>query len=66
MHITKHRTGTEIEISQQEAQLQAKGYRQSNNTNEKDLSPFEYIKTSYSGSVDSFEGTTKYQLTWLE
>jgi len=66
MQTTKHRSGTEADISQQEDKLKAKGYREVNKTSGKELSPFEYIKNSYSGNEQSFEGTTKYQLTWLE
>ena len=66
MQTTKHHSGTESDISQQESELKAKGYRQVNKTSDKELGSFEYIKRSYSGNAESFEGTTKYQLTWLE
>lgn len=61
-----HISGTETDINLKEDELIAKNYRRTNKTNDKDLEPYEYIKRSFSGSAESFEGTTKYQLTWLE
>lgn len=59
--------GDLLKIQHKELELQSKRYRLVNKTNFKDLLPFEYIKTQFTGSSDSpDEGPGGYTLTWLE
>lgn len=64
--IRHHRTFDQNESSKKENLLQSKGYRSVNKVDENDLQPFEYIKSTPSGSSSSFEGEKVYQLAWLE
>ncbi len=50
------RTCSDSELPSIEQSLMAQGYYPVAKTNEKDLHPGEYMKSSYSGSVESFDG----------
>lgn len=49
-----------------EAAWQAEGFRPTEKKNEKDLLPMEYLKTSSTGSVDSFGGKRNWLLVRRE
>jgi hypothetical protein len=46
-----------------EAKLQAKGFRLTQKTRQEDLNPMEYMKRSYRGTPDSFEGPLHWEVT---
>lgn len=61
------KTGSKEEIEREESRLISKGYSQVDKSNSKDLRhKKEYIKTSYSGTPNSFKGPIMYRLEWLE
>lgn len=64
--MTKHYSGPEAEVSSIEFYLISRGYHQVQKTNDKDLRPFEYIKSFHRGSASSFEGEITYRITWVE
>lgn len=55
---------SDAELPQVEAELRAKGYRLVQKTNEKDLLPGEYIKSSFTGSEHPFEAPKMWTLRW--
>ncbi len=55
----------DAELPKVEADLRAKGCRLVNKANEKDLAPGEYIKSSFTGSEQSFEGSKMWTVRWL-
>ena len=58
---TKQCTDTEVFIV--ETQWQSEGFRLVSKTNDKDLLPHEYLKTSYRGDRNSFDGPRTLTLT---
>lgn len=64
MPINTKQTGSEAEAQQLEADLKGKGYRLVGKSNETTLTPYEYIKSTWSGTSDSFEGPKHYVITW--
>lgn len=56
--------GSDDKLPKVEVDLRAKGYRLVNKTNEKDLAPREYIKSSFTGSEKSFEGPKMWTVRW--
>lgn len=58
------KTCSDAELPKVEADLRAKGYRLVNKTNEKDLAPGEYIKSSFTGSEQSFAGPKMWTVRW--
>ena len=53
---------SEHELASIEAQWQAQGFRLVQNKRDKELMPYEYYKTSHSGSVNAFVGPVKWEL----
>jgi len=64
--MTNHYSGPEAEVSSMEFYLITQGFHQVQKTNDKDLQPFEYIKSFHRGSASSFEGEITYRITWVE
>jgi hypothetical protein len=60
----QNETCNDAELPKVEAALRARGYRPVNKTNEKDLLPGEYIKSSFTGSEQSFEGPKMWTVRW--
>ena len=48
------------ELQSIEESLRAQGFRLTSKSNEKELMPFEYMKTSYHGSEESFHGPRRW------
>ena len=59
-------SGSINDIKQKEFELLSKGFKKSNQTNDKFLQPKEYIIRFHSGTADSFEGPSGGTLIWLE
>jgi hypothetical protein len=55
---------SDAELPKVEDDLRAKGYRLVNKTNEKDLAPGEYIKSSFTGLRQSFAGPKMWTVRW--
>ncbi len=53
---------SERELAGVEAQWRAQGFRLVQKNSEKELLPFEYLKTSHRGSATSFEGPVTWTL----
>ena len=64
MNIETNSSLKKTEIDSKEAQLKTQGYRIAHNKN--DLQPYEYVRSEWSGSVNSFNGLKNFQITWCK
>lgn len=62
MDIESHSSLNEAEIDTKEEQLKTQGYRLAQNRN--NLHPYEYFRNEWSGSVNTFYGSKKFEITW--
>lgn len=52
------------ELDSEEARLRAHGYQLTAKRTEKDLLPMEYMKSSFHGTAQSFEGQKRWLIRW--
>jgi len=62
MNIKRYSAMTDEDLRIREQQLISKGYRFVSKTDEKQLSEYEYMKNSYYGSADSFDGPRRWNI----
>lgn len=55
---------SDADLPKVEADLRAKGYRLVNKSDEKDLAPGEYMKSSFTGSEQSVAGPKMWKVRW--
>ena len=64
MNMETNSSLNKAEIDAKEIQLKINGYRIAYNKN--DLQPYEYVRSEWSGSVNSFNGPKNFQITWCK
>ncbi len=64
MHIETISSLIIAEIDAKETQLKIQGYGLAYDKN--DLQPYEYIRSEWSGKVNSFTGPQNFQITWCK
>jgi hypothetical protein len=62
----RSKSGSKVEVDAVEQELVSRGFRRRDILNENDLNPGEYLRSSYSGTSDRFEGPVTQEIRWID